>query len=170
VDTSAGAPTGSYSAAVVLNDRWGVCATFQARIDPHTFAGILKRLGTWYNKAEIAIERNFTGYAVLGHMDGYGNIYHQRDFLTGKVTPQLGWWTNEQTKQYMHTALKDHLSQLRLWDINLVRQMRGYRYIKYKPVAQTFDDLAIALMIAVAVKKVSGVARGFQGNIPGWNW
>lgn len=168
-DSSAGVPGGSYSAAVVLNDRWEVCATFQARLEPYVFAGILKQMGVWYNGAEIAVERNFTGYAVLGHMQDYGNIYHQRDFVSGKVTTNRGWWTSESTKEYMRTKLKDRLSQLKLWDINLVRQMRGYRYIKLKPVAQTFDDLVIALMIATAVKDVGGVARGYQGKVPSWS-
>jgi len=170
VDSSAGVPGGSYSAAVVLDDQWRVCATFQARLEPYALAGILKQMGKWYNNAEIAVERNFTGYAVLGHMQDYGNIYHQRDFVSGRITTQRGWWTNEQTKQYMMTKLKDSLPRLKLWDVNLVRQMRGYRYIKFKPTAQTFDDLVIALMIANAVKAVQGVARGYQGKIPSWNW
>lgn len=183
VDTSPGAPTGSYSAAAVLDDNWRVCATFQARIDPNTFADILKRMGLWYNKAQLAIERNFTGYAVLaalvgGHnlnnekmkLSNYPNIYRQRDFLTGKVTSNLGWWTNEQTKEHMRTSLRDRLPQLKIWDVNLIRQLRGYRFIKMKPTAQTFDDLAIALMIACAVKRVEGVARGYQGSVPGWSW
>lgn len=169
-DTSAGAPGGSYSAAIVLNDRWEVCATFMGRLEPHVFAGILKELGIWYNRAEIAVERNFTGYAVLGHMKDYPNLYHQRDFVTGKVTTQIGWWTNDQTKEYMRTRLKDKLPQLKLWDVNLVRQMRGYRYIKFRPTAQTFDDLVIALMIAVAVKSVSGGSYGYQGSYDNWGW
>jgi len=90
--------------------------------------------------------------------------------LTGRVTNQLGWWTSGQTKEYMQTKLKDKLPSLKLWDVNLVRQLRGYRYIKYKPTAQTFDDLAIALMIATAVRAVEGTARGYQGNVEGWNW
>ena len=169
-DSSAGVPGGSYSAAAVLDSNFQVCATFQARVEPYVFANILKEMGKWYNEAQIAVERNFTGYAVLGHMLDYGNIYHQRDFVSGKVTTQRGWWTNEQTKQYMMTKLKDSLPRLKLWDVNLIRQMRGYRYIKFKPVAQTFDDLVIALMIANAVKAVQGMARGYQGKISGWNW
>ena len=169
-DSSAGAPTGSYSAAVVLDDLWRVCATFQARLDPNTFAGLLKEMGKWYNGAKIAVERNFTGYAVIGHMADYGNLYHQRDFLTGKVTSNLGWWTNGQTKEYMMSRLKDKLAQLKIWDINLVGQLRGYRYIKYKPTAQTFDDLAISLMIAGAVRAIDGTARGYQGSDKSWGW
>ena len=169
-DSAAGAPTGSYSAAVVLDDYWRVCATFQARMEPLSFAHLLKALGKWYNIAQIAVERNFTGYAVLSHMSDYPNIYHQHDFLTGKVTPNLGWWTNEQTKEHMRTALRDKLSSLKVWDINLVRQLRGYRYIKMKPTAQTFDDMAMALQIACAVKKIEGGSRGYIGRIPGYSW
>ncbi len=169
-DSSAGVPGGSYSAAAVINDRWEVVATYQGRPDPHTFALILKHLGTWYNDAMIAVERNFTGYAVLSHMTDYGNIYMQRDFTTGKVTAQKGWWTNEQTKEHMRTVLKDKLGGLKVWDTNLIRQMRGYRYIKLKAEPQTFDDLVIALMIACVVKKVEGGARGYQGAVAGYNW
>ena len=169
-DTSSGSPTGSYSAAVVLDEQWRVCATFQARIEPHNFAAILKELGKCYNYAEIVVERNFTGYAVLGHMGDYPNIYHQRDFLTGKVTANLGWWSNDQTKQYMMSKTKDMFPSLKIWDINLIRQLRSYRYIKNRPTAQSFDDLAISLMIGIAAKAVSGGAHGYQGNVKGWDW
>lgn len=173
-DTSSGAPTGSYSAAVVLDNLWRVCATYQARLEPHLFALLLKQMGMWYNNAVIAVERNFTGYAVLGHMLDYNNVYHQRDFTTNKVTAQRGWWTNEQTKGLMQTVLKDKLVQLRIWNINLVRQLRAFRFIKVsgrmKAEAQTFVDLAMALMIACAVRKVEGASRGYQGAVKGWSW
>ena len=173
-DTSAGAPGGSFSAAVVLNDRWEVCATFQARLVPHLFAGILKQMGVWYNTAEIAVERNFTGYAVLEQLRDYPNVYHQRDYTTGKVTTQKGWWTNDQTRELFMTVTKEKIAQIKMWDVNLVRQLRSYRYLKlkskYREEAQTFDDLAIAFMIACVVKKVEGGARGYQGAVKGWSW
>jgi hypothetical protein len=174
VDTSAGAPGGSYSAACVINARFEVVATFQARIEPHILALLLKKLGKWYNMAEIAVERNFTGYAVLGHLLDYPNIYHQRDFVSGKITTNRGWWTNDQTRQYMITAMKERLPTFHTWDMNLVRQLRSFRFIKketkYEATAQTFDDLAMATMIAVAVRKVLGVSTGYQGATKGWSW
>lgn len=180
-DSSAGSPNGSYSAAVVLDQNWRVCATFQGRVEPNTFAHILKEMGLWYNTAQIVVERNFTGYAVLAALAGgttkepvgagaYPNLYRQRDFLTGKVTTNIGWWTNEQTKEHMRTSLRDILPQLKIWDANLVRQLRSYRFVKMKPTAQTFDDLAIALMIACATKRITGGAVGYRGKIPGYNW
>lgn len=174
VDTASGAPEGSYSTAVVLSERWEVCATFQARLEPHQFAIILRKLAEHYNKAELVVERNFTGYAVLEQLKDYGNIAHQRDFTTGKITSQKGWWTNTQTRDLLISVTKEELGQVKLWDINLVRQLRSYRYIKlktkYREEAQTHDDLAIALMLAVTSRKVAGTARGYQGSVKGYNW
>ena len=169
-DTSAGVPGGSYSAAVVVDEDYQVCATYQSRLDPTGFAHILSKLGHAYNDAELVIERNFTGYAVLGKLTAYPNIYLQRDFTTGKVTGQRGWWTTEQTKQFMLTTFRDTLPRLRIPDINLIRQARGYRYIKLRPTAQTFDDLLIALMLVCAVKRHVGEARGFVGVTTDWDW
>jgi hypothetical protein len=170
VDSSAGVPDGSYSAAVVLSENWEVCATFQARIEPPMLASIIQDMGKWYNNAEIAVERNFTGYTVLSHLTNYPNIYYQRDFTSGKQTSTPGWWTNAQTKEFMMSTLKDKLQALSLWDVNLVRQARGYRYIKLKPEAQTYDDLIIALMIACSVKEFIGEGRGYVGAALNWDW
>lgn len=174
VDTSSGAPEGSYSAAVVLNDQWEVCATFQARLEPHRFADVLRKMGVWYNKAELVIERNFTGYAVIEQLHDYGNIARERDFTTGKIKQQKGWWSGDRTRDLMMTVTKECLGKLRIHDANLVRQLRSYRYIKlkskYREEAQTNDDLAIACMLAVTTRKVSGTARGYQGAARGWDW
>ena len=169
-DTSPGAQKGSYSAAAVLDNKWQVVATFQARIEPHTFAGILKDMGKWYNNAEIIVERNFTGYAVLEQLHDYGNIFYQRDFTTGKIMPQKGWWTNDSTRDLMLTVAKEKLEQTRIWDVNLVRQLRSYKYIKmrtkYRETAQSYDDLAMALMMAMVIRKIGGVGKGYRGQIP----
>ncbi|MGW8177287.1 MAG: hypothetical protein ACWGQW_00600 [bacterium] len=174
VDTSSGAPEGSYSAACCVDDFWQVPATFQARMEPHQLASLLKKMGHWYNDAELIIERNFTGYAVLEQLSDYSNIAHQMDFTTGRITNQKGWWSNSQTRDLMMSIAKEKLGEVKMWDANLVRQLRSYRYIKlkkkYREEAQTFDDLAIAFMLAVAARKTVGTARGYQGKVPGWSW
>lgn len=177
-DSSSGAPEGSYAAATVIDDLWRVCATYQARVEPHIFAGILKEMGRWYNggegDAKLVVERNFTGYGVLEQLQDYGNIAYQRDFTTGRVTAQKGWWSNDQTRSLMMTIAKENLAQVKMWDVNLIRQLRSYRYLKlktkYREQAQTYDDLAMSFMLALAERKVGGTARGFQGEIPGWDW
>lgn len=173
-DTSSGAPEGSYSAAVVIDSLWRVCATFQARLEPHQFAEVLKKMGKWYNNAMIAVERNFTGYAVLEQLADYSNVAHQVDFTTGRMTNQRGWWSNDQTRSLLMTVTRENLPQIKLWDSNLVRQLRSFRFVKlktkYREQAQTFDDLALAFMIALTVRKTGAVAKGFQGSYNTWNW
>ena len=173
-DTSSGAPEGSYSAACVVDDLWQVPATFQARLEPHQFAEKLKRLGYWYNMAELVVERNFTGYAVLEQLKDYPNVSYQRDFTTGRITQQKGWWSNNQTRDMIMTIAREKLGEVRVWDVNLIRQLRSYRFIKlktkYREQAQTFDDLAIAFMLAITARKLVGTARGYQGAVPGWSW
>lgn len=173
-DTASGAPEGSYSAAVVLDSLWRVCATFQARLEPHAFAELLKKLAVWYNTAEIAVERNFTGYAVLEQLKDYPNITHQRDFTTGKITTQRGWWSNDQTRSLLMSVTRENLPKIKMWDSNLVRQLRSYRYIKlkskYREESGTFDDLAIAFMIAITTRKITGSAGGYQGSFNPYSW
>lgn len=175
VDSSSGAPEGSYAAATCIDDSYNVCATFQARVNPVELAKIIHDMGMWYNEAKLVIERNFTGYSVIEQLKGYPNIANQRDFTTGRVTTLKGWWSNDQTRTLMMTIAKELLGKVKIYDINLVRQLRSYRYIKlkskYREQAQTYDDLAISFMLALAERKTSGgVSMGYRGAVPGWSW
>lgn len=169
-DCSAGVEGGSYSAASVVDEGYNVCATFQARLDPAQFANVLMEMGHYYNNAQVAVERNAQGYAVLSRMMDYSNLYFQRDYATGKQTDKLGWWTSEQTKNYLIATFRDMLHKMRIWDANLVRQARNYTYIKFKPTTQGHDDLLMATMIAVGIKQTQGTSRGFVGTAQTWGW
>ena len=169
-DCSAGVDKGSFSAAVVLDELWRVCATFQARLEPTAFASILRDIAVFYNWAGLVIERNAQGYAVLAELVEYPNIYYQRDYTTGRITAKPGWWTSAQTKVFMITKFKEMLPEMEIWDIDLIRQARGYRYIKLEPKAQTFDDLLISCMIACAAQYTAGTSRGYVGAAAGYTW
>lgn len=169
-DSATGTMEGSLSAAVVLDCLYRVCATYQGRPEPVEFAGKLAVWGKQYNNASLAVERNNPGYTVLSYLVGYANLYMQRDFITGKVTNKPGWWTSGVTKEFMINAFKDMLSNFKTWDRNLVRQIRGYRLVRFVPTAQTSADLAMAAMIAVAVRRSLGTSKGFVGVVPGYNW
>jgi len=168
-DSAAGVAGGSFSAAAVLDLNFNIVATFQGLLELTQFKDLLVQMGRWYNNAELAVERNTPGYAVLTGLLDYPNVYRQRDFLTGRITGKLGWWTSDATKSHMVTTFKDMLPRVKTWDMNLVRQMRGYQYIRYKAKAQASDDLLMATMIAVAVRKLSGGAAGYRGKIPGYS-
>jgi len=170
VDSATGVEGGSQSAAVVLDCLYRVCATYQGKPEMIQFANMLKEWGKLYNKAEIVVERNNPGYTILSHLVDYPNVYLQRDFTTGKIMNKPGWWTSGVTKDFMINSFKEMLPKFKTWDMNLVRQIRGYRFVRYIPTAQASDDLAMAAMMAVAVRKMLGTAKGYQGSVPGWNW
>ena len=69
----------------------------------------------------------------------------------------------------MFTALKDALPLLKIQDINLVRQIKGYRYVGLKPTKMTYDDMFISLSIALASKRTSSGSRGIIGHSQGWD-
>jgi hypothetical protein len=161
----------SFSAACVLDSNWNVCATYQSRVPPKFFATTLMEMGNYYNNARLAIERNAQGYAVLSEsVDKYPNLYYQTDLSTGRQSTRTGWWTNDASKTFMVTKFRDMLPQMGIWDANLIRQARAWRLIKGKPKAQTYDDLLIATMIAVAVQATVGTARGYLGSVEGWDF
>jgi hypothetical protein len=166
-----------YAAAVVLDVNYNVCATYQALMPPKPFAELLVKLGKRYNNGLLAVERNAPGYGVLANLVGYGNLYHQKDYTTGKPTAKVGWWTSAATKRFMIDTFKEVLGtgeepqlEFTTWDASLVRQARGFRIVKGKPQSQTYDDLLMAAMIAVAVRFQSGGSRGYIGKINRWNW
>jgi len=166
-----------YAAFVVLDVNYNVCATYQALMPPKPFAELLFKIGARYNNALLAVERNAPGYGVLAHLIGYGNLYHQKDYTTGKPTARVGWWTSGATKRFMEDTMKEVLGtgevpalEFTTWDSSLVRQMRAYRVVKGKNTSQTYDDLLMAAMIAVAVRFQSGGSRGYRGTTKMWNW
>ena len=61
-DTSAGAPNGSFSAFVVLDDLWRVCATYQKRVEPQYFAQVVREAGEWYGNCLIVVEKLYRLY------------------------------------------------------------------------------------------------------------
>ena len=65
-DCSAGVV--SFSAAVVLNEYNDVCATYNKKVDPTAFDGVLNELGKKYNTAQLVVERNAQGYSVLASL------------------------------------------------------------------------------------------------------
>ena len=173
-DSATGTPTGSQSAAVVLDCLYRVVATYQGRPEPIDFAAKLKEWGKLYSTDTdcpmIAVERNNPGYTILAQLLDYPNVYMQRDFVTGKITNKPGWWTSGTTKDFMIGCMKEMLPLFKTWDINLVRQLRGYRLVRHLPTAQTSADLAMAAMIGVAVRRSVGTSKGFVGTVPGYNW
>lgn len=95
-----------WSNAKVLNWRTGEhVATIHTRLPDDEFAEEVFRLGTAYNEAHVAVERNGPGLAVLRVLQakGYTNLYHQESQVPGlqgtrETTRNIGWLTTAASK------------------------------------------------------------------------
>jgi hypothetical protein len=93
-----------YSAALVIERKTGeMVAQFRAHVRPDQYATDLAVLGRMYNSAEIAVERNSFGLAVLLYLEtaeNYPHIYHHPEIeqLTGDVGGKMGFPTNKSTR------------------------------------------------------------------------
>lgn len=144
------------------------CATLWGLYEPTIFAKKLMALGYHYNDAEIMVEFNGPGQAVLAEMKEYPNLGRQPDLLKGGSKIRLGWYTTKTSKPYMIAQTSQAIYTMEVHDIDIIRQLRGLRWYGQDVITVDEDDLAMSTMIAVAVyKEVVTIKRGLIGNY-GW--
>jgi hypothetical protein len=105
-DVAEGLETGDYSAATLIDaETWEEIAHLHGHWEPDEYAGLLHRLAEAYD-AEIAVERNNHGHAVLVTLKILGSLR-----VADGHDDRPGWLTNAQTKpqsiDLLATALRD---------------------------------------------------------------
>jgi len=157
-DVAEGTADGDFSAAVVLDAETGLqCAELLARWPLERFAAELARLGTRYNQALLAIERNNQGHAILyalRHTHGYPRIYAHPE-PDGRA--KLGWPMNLHTKPLAINMLGRILREAPqvFASQRLLEQCRAFVYHDNGEACAlpgSHDDLVVAAAIAVAVR------------------
>lgn len=144
------------------------CATLWGLYEPVIFAKKLVALGHHYNNAEIMVEFNGPGQAVLAEMKDYINLGRRPDLIKGGSKSQLGWLTTRASKPYMIAQTSQAIYTIDIHDIEIIRQLRGLRWYGQDVITVSEDDLAMSTMIAISVYKgVSTVKKGLIGNY-GW--
>jgi hypothetical protein len=153
---------GDFSAAVVLDMDTGLqCAEIFAQWPIGRFAQELARLGTRYNTALLAVERNNQGHAVLYALHNefaYPRLYRH---ATQSGAFELGWLTNAQTKPQAIGVLGRMLREApsAFLSRRLLEQCRGYSYLKdgeSGALPGMHDDLVMAAAIAFTVRATGG--------------
>jgi hypothetical protein len=155
------------AAAVVWNIGEGMthCATLWGLYEPEVFAGKLMELGKHYFNAEIQVEENGPGQAVLLAMKNYPNLGRRRNLVTGALTSKIGWLTTRASKPYMIAQMGREIHNIAIFDIEIIRQLRGLRWYGQDIVSVSEDDLAMAAMIGTSTcQNVGTVRRGFAGT------
>jgi len=157
-DVSEGLITGDYSAAVVYDEDYNLCASWHGHIDPDLFGIELVKLGKFYNDAYLGIERNNHGHATIRSVlrQEYWNIYYQKTYekVTDSVTQKVGWLTNSKTKPLMIDKLTEFIREKWIgmpWDTLVSECMTYVKQDDGKTGAQSgsHDDTVMATAIAL---------------------
>ena len=144
------------------------CATLWGLYEPSVLAAKLKTLGAYYNDAELQIEFNGPGQAVISELKDYPNMGRQHNLVTGVIMNRIGWLTTRASKPYMIAQMGREIHKLVTHDIDLIRQLRSFRWYGSDVTSIMEDDLAMAAMIGVSTYQSLGIAdRGFVGTY-GW--
>jgi hypothetical protein len=172
-DPAGGGTDADASSATVLERGTGRhVATLHGYWSPWDFAGKLAALGSLYNNACLAVERENHGTAVLQALDRdckYGNIYSQTRDDGAAAGHRPGWLTNAATRAPMLDAFDAaHRRDIFVTnDVDLLGEMRTF-IINDKGKAEgkpgTHDDRVMATGIAWAV---ATQPTGYQGALPG---
>lgn len=152
------------SCAQVLNTRTGVVvAQYWSNVtDIDTYASDLFKLGHYYNKAQICIEANNHGHAIIALMGGavgglyYPNLYKRIVFdeYTQKKTKQIGFKTTSSTKpriiENLKSALRDGdlIVQDKYTILELSNFVRDSKTGRMAAGGNSRDDRVMALALA----------------------
>ena len=152
VDPAGGGVHGDYSCAEVIDRKMGMqCAELHGHFSLKDLAAKLVLLGTEYNSAVVAVERNNHGAGVLAHLErmGYPHIYEEKGWN--------GWNTTALTRPAMIETLvavmmeaAEMFRSARLWNEcrTFVRTANG----RPQAASGAHDDCVMAMGIALAVR------------------
>ncbi len=149
--------------AMVIDRRtYRQVACWHGNTEEFELAGILYRLGMWYNEALIGVERNNHGVAVVKKLDelGYKRQYVREsvDEISQKQYNELGWRTDSKTRPIMISDLNQAVTQRQfiIRDETIVNQMETFvrnERGRAEAVSGAHDDAIIAAAIAVQLYK-----------------
>lgn len=153
VDPAGGGTDGDYSVVQVLDRQMGLqCAELQAHCTPLELAHEVAALAREYGQAQVVVERNNHGMAVLAYLESvcfYGNLYAQGG--------QAGWLTTALSRPLMLANLARVLveSPSLFMSRRLLQECRSFtrgRNGRVEASAGEHDDCVLAMAIALAVR------------------
>lgn len=145
-------------------------ACWYGRVDPDVLGRQLDMLGRYYNDALIGVERNAIGLTPLITLRdlNYPHLYYREKLglMTEKVTSELGWVTDSQSKESLIADATNLLRDKRIiiYDEDTVSEMRSFvRNAEGKAGAErsSHDDRVMSFLIALRMlARAKSVQRG----------
>lgn len=148
-DPAEGNPGSDDSVAVVLNlDNNEEVAVLAGKVEPKVFAGYLHTLSKIFYNANILIERNNHGHAVILSMT---EVFHYYEKLMPGEDNRPGWQSTSKSKDLMYSTGSDMLRDgLAVIHCPMTRtQLSLIEGATLKAPEGEMDDYAVAFMLAL---------------------
>lgn len=166
-DVAEGIEGGDYSVLYVIDNKSLKCvAKYRERLSPDQFVHKAFVLGLWYNFAYLGVEVNKDGLWVNTELFklGYPHLYFREaiDDITNRVSPKVGFRTDERTRPYILSELQKMLFNFS--DIWLDRDFLNecLTFVKNKigrPEAMSGknDDIVMSAAIAYEIRRNAAI-------------
>jgi hypothetical protein len=158
-DPAEGTPHSDASAACVLEaDQWAEVATLVGALEPGAFAAALAQLAFYYHAADVLVERNNHGHAVIHALQADGRVR----VLAG-YDGRPGWLSNVKGKPLLYDAVAEvvRAGGCRVRSGETAAQLASIAASTLRAPAGLHDDRADAFALAVAA-----LAYGNGGGEP----
>lgn len=147
-DPAEGVPHRDASAACVVDAAtWEEVATLAGPLEPGVFAGALVQLARYYNHADLMIERNNHGHAVIHSLHAAGEVR----VLEG-YDSRPGWLSNIKGKPLLYDAVAEAVrtGACRVRSSETVAQLASIEASTLAAPVGLHDDRADAFALAIA--------------------
>ena len=162
-DPAEGNPTSDDSAFTVLNRRTGEeVAALSGKYQPGTFASLIKTVGDYFNRADVLIERNNHGHAVLLWLMNYGDL----TLLMG-FDDRHGWLSNQMGKVLLYDQMVEAVQQTAttLHSFESFSQLSSIEGATLRAPVGLMDDRADSYALANVARPLSVAAERGSGGI-----
>lgn len=160
-DPAEGNPNSDDSAAHVLRvDTGEEVAMFAGKLEPAVFAEYIAKLGDWYNSADIMVERNNHGHAVLLWLREHSGLI----ILDGH-DDKPGWLTSEKGKSLLYATACDMFKnrELTVHSRRTFEQLSTIEGDTQRAPEGLHDDLAMSFVLGAQAVMIL-VKRGVPGT------
>lgn len=157
VDPAEGNPRSDESACVVVDrETLEQVALVAGRVEPAIFAGYVAQVSSYYNNADVLVERNNHGHLVIRELENDGRMQ-----LVAGYDNRTGWLSNIKGKPLLYGVLADvvRAGLCRVRDSETASQLASIEASTLRAPEGLHDDRADAFALAVC----AGVwRRGMQ--------
>jgi hypothetical protein len=150
-DPAEGNPTSDESTLVVLDrDNGEEVATLAGKFQPSTLAAHIDAVGRWFNNAQVLVERNNHGHAVLLWLRDHSCLWQ----LPGHDR-QVGWLSNSKGKALLYDTVADVFRNREtiLHSYDTFMQLASIEGSSLRAPEGEHDDRAMAYALACQVYK-----------------